>query len=121
MLFIEYDVIYLTRGDDAGIDVSLTAGGVPYQMQEGDVLTLTVRERPSPDSPVLIEVHSETPHISITHEDTANVASGAYSADVQLLTADGKRITVFPKPVGQHRTTALNWRNFVVMPEVTTE
>ena len=56
--YIESDVIYLTKGDDAVLEVSsITADdGGEYALQEMDVLTLTVRALPSNLSPVLIQI-----------------------------------------------------------------
>ena len=44
MFKIENDKIYLTRGDSAGFDVSIYNGTTPYTLQEGDILTFTVRQ-----------------------------------------------------------------------------
>lgn len=118
MLFIEDDVIYLTKGDDAALELNLTTGSGAYEMNTGDVLTFTVRERPDAGSDILLEISSETSRIAIAHADTANLSVGAYSADIQILTADGKRVTVFPKLVGANRMRISNWKNFVIMPEV---
>ena len=121
MLFVENDQVFLTRGDDAVLEVSLTAAGKPYEMQPGDVLQFTARKLPSVDSPVLVRVQSETPRIVLRHEDTKDLAVGQYSADVQLMTGDGKRITVWPILDADLRSRVTNWRNMIIMPEVTTE
>ena len=56
--YIENEAIYLTKGDDAALEVSSIAAedGSQYSMQAGDVLTLTVRALPSADSPALIQI-----------------------------------------------------------------
>lgn len=119
MLFVENNQVFLTRGDDAVLEVSLTAAGKPYEMQHGDMLHLTVRRLPSDDSPVLLKIQSETQRIVIRHEDSSPLKVGQYSADVQLVTGDGKRITVWPTPQGHERLRVTNWKNFTIMPEVT--
>ena len=119
MLLIEDGVIYLTRGDDAEIEVEITDGaGDAYAMQDGDTLALTVREVPTADSPVIFAVESDTNRIVLNHDDTAGVAVGRYSADIELR-SNGLRRTIFPKPEGAMRYREKNFRNFMIMPEVT--
>ena len=121
--YIESDVIYLTKGDDAVLEVSsiATEGGEEYALQDTDVLTLTVRALPSADSPALIQIDAlpGSNRIVFRHEDTAELTVGQYSADVQLTTADGKRYTVWPTITGSGRYVIKNLKNFVIMPEVT--
>lgn len=121
--YLESDVIYLTKGDDAALEISgITAqDGNQYEMQAGDVLTLTVRVLPSADSPALIQIDSlpGSNRIVLRHEDTAELNVGRYSADVQLTTAEGRRFTVWPNIAGSGRYVVKSFNNFVVMPEVT--
>ena len=123
--YIESDAIYITKGDDAVLEVSsiTTDGGGEYALQDADVLTLTVRALPSADSPALIQIDSlpGVNRIVLRHEDTAELNVGRYSADVQLTTADGKRYTVWPAITGSGRYVVKNLNNFVIMPEVTTK
>ena len=122
--YIESDVIYLTKGDDAVLEVSsiATEGGEEYALQESDVLTLTVRALPSAQSPALIQIDAlpGSNRIVFNHDDTAELDVGRYSADVQLTTAEGKRYTVWPAITGSGRYVVKNLNNFVIMPEVTT-
>lgn len=121
--YIESDVIYLTKGDDAVLEVSsiATEGGEEYALQDTDVLTLTVRALPSADSPALIQIDTlpGSNRIVFSHDDTAELDVGRYSADVQLTTAEGKRYTVWPTITGSGRYVVKNLNNFVIMPEVT--
>lgn len=121
MLIIENNKIYITKGDDAVIDVDITIDGSAYPMQPGDVLTLTVRARPEADSPVLLETTGEAggTQLALTHEKTARLEVGQYSADIQLTTAEGRRITLWPTPEGSARRSTSNSKTFNVMPEVT--
>ena len=123
--YIESDVIYLTKGDDAVLEVSsiATEGGVEYALQDTDVLTLTVRALPSAQSPALLQVDAlpGSRRIVFGHADTAELDVGRYSADVQLTTAEGKRYTVWPTITGSSRYVVKNLNNFVIMPEVTTK
>lgn len=112
--------IRLTRGDYGKIECVLRDGaGDPYEMQDGDVLTLTVRDVASADSPVMLQVSSVTNMLAIQHEDTAGLPVGTYSADIQLTTADGKRLTFWPKLDEIKYAREKNLRNFELFPEVT--
>ncbi|MGM9630044.1 hypothetical protein [Butyricicoccus sp.] len=121
--YIESGVIYITRGDDAVLEVTgiATEGGEEYTLQDGDVLTLTVRELPSAESPALIRIDAlpGSRRIVFSHEDTAGLDVGRYSADVQLTTAEDRHYTLWPSISGSGRYKVRNLNNFVVMPEVT--
>ena len=123
--YIENDVIYITKGDDAVLEITsiATEGGAEYELQDTDVLTLTVRALPSAQSPVLLQIDAQpgSRRIVFGHEDTAELDVGRYSADVQLTTAEGKRYTVWPTITGSGRYVVKNLNNFVIMPEVTTK
>lgn len=118
---IEENAIFLTRGDDAVIEIALGTEDEPYEMQEADVLTLTVREKPSTDYEVLMRIDSNpgSNRIVILAKDTANIPAGRYSADVQLTANDGRIITVWPQLEGSSRYKVKNIKNFIIMPEVT--
>lgn len=115
-------VINLTRGDDAVIDVPLkNLNGDQYPMGQEDYLTFGVREFPNEESELLISIESApgSNRIVFNHEDTVLLEPGVYSAEIQLTTAEGKRITVFPMLSGKLRTNdRVNRKNFVIMPEV---
>lgn len=115
------DVINLTVGDDAVLTVPLkTDDGEEYELGVNEYLIFSVREKPDESSELLIEAVSETGSndISITHEMTANMSPGYYSAEVQYMTEDGKRITVWPKLSGNQKTSKANRKNFCLMTEV---
>lgn len=114
-------VINLTVGDDATLTVPLkTDDGEDYEMSQYEYLIFTVREKPSLDSSILIEIQSflGSNDIVISHYDTAGMLPGFYSAEVQLMADDGKRITVWPKLTGNARTSSSNRKNFCLMTEV---
>lgn len=128
MIYISQDgngeVINLTRGDDAVIEVPLTINDdVPYDMDSNDYLIFAVREVPSPESPVLLSIESErgVNRIVFSHDDTTDMAIGFYSAEIQLMTSDGMIYTVWPKLTGNARTSKSNRKNFVLMTEVVRE
>lgn len=114
-------VINLTVGDDATFTVLLkTDDGDDYVMTEHEYLIFSVREKASLDSPILLEIDSElgSNDILFTHDDTKDMLPGFYSAEVQLMTDDAKRITVWPKLEGNSRTSSANRKNFCLMTEV---
>lgn len=118
--YVEEDCISITRGDDAVLDVSIfDMSGNPYEMNEGDTITLTVKEAPADKYDVIFSVTSDNNRIVFRHEDTADVQVGRYSADIQLMTADGKRNTIWPERQGNERYSTSNYKNFIIMPEVT--
>lgn len=127
MLFINESrdgsqIINLTRGDDAVIDIPIENNeGESYAMGDDEYLIFDVRLLPNRDSDLLIDIQSVpgSNRIVIDHAATADLEVGVYSAEVQLMTSDGKRITVWPIPFGSYRTKErLNRKNFVLMPEV---
>lgn len=114
-------VINLTVGDDASLSVTLKqSDGTEYEMSEYEYLIFSVREKPNIDSELLIEIESErgSNEIVFRHEDTENLSPGYYSAEAQLMTEDGKRITIWPKLSGNNKTSNSNRKNFCLMTEV---
>lgn len=114
-------VINLTVGDDATLNVPLkTDDGEDYEMTQNEYLIFSVREKASEDSPLLMEIESErgSNDIDISHDDTAELTPGFYSAEIQFMGDDGKRITVWPKLTGNSRTSASNRKNLCLMTEV---
>ena len=123
-MIIEDGKIYMVRGDDEALDVSLTLddGETAYALQPGDVLTLTVRKKPSRESEIMMQISGApgSSRIPIRHEDTKDMEYGAYSADIQLNTADGIRKTVWPAlETSNRRLTAAALKNFNIASEVT--
>lgn len=122
MLIIEEQDVYLTRGDDVNLEFLLTkADGVDYVMDSGDRLIFSIRELPSIESEVLATIPSAygSNVIAIRHEDTSELNVGRYSADCQLVTANGNIFTVWPELDGRTRYKERNFKNFILMPEVT--
>ena len=124
MIYIENDVINLTRGDDATLTVPLTTGDdQTYEMGTDEYLIFGVKETPNEEAQIIFEINSSLGEnvISITHEDTYQLPVGFYSAEIQLMTSDGKRITVWPKLTGNQRVSKSNRKNFCLMTEVICE
>ena len=114
-------VINLTRGDDATLIVQLTLSETEeYEMQPDEYLVFAVREKPTSESPLLLELFSDpgSNQIDFQHDDTSELEVGAYSAELQLMTGDSNRYTVWPKLTGSQRTSKSNRKNFYLMSEV---
>lgn len=124
----ENGVITMFRGDTVEIEVSLVLVddqgneiGEEYVMQPGDVLTMTVRQRPGAEYPVEFSVSSDSNRIYISPEDTAGMEVGKYSADIQLVSG-GKVMTIFPaldNLTDSQRSRVRAWNNFILTGEVT--
>lgn len=122
MFRIEDDVIYITRGDNADLEVKVYIDEeqqTEYELQEGDTITFTVRKIAKEESPVIFSITSISNRIVISHEDTNNADVGKYSADIQLNTASGDIITIWPKFDVTKQSKEYNFKNFCIMPEVT--
>ena len=89
--------ISITRGDTPSFTVSVTdAAGAPYELQDGDRLTFTVKRSTKPQDPVIIQrvMDAETgPSFQLTSEETS-LDYGTYRYDVELQTAGGGTYTV---------------------------
>lgn len=133
MFKIEDGVCYLTRGDDASINVTLaTASGTAYRMMTGDTVTMTVSAGTGKNDSVLFtstyEAESDQAEnptstvvtLPISHDDTKDASYGGYACDIQLTTADGSVFTIFPDQDDRMMKNDRNaWKNFWVIPEVT--
>lgn len=120
MIYIENNVINLTRGDDATLSISLsTDSGEDYSLGQGEFLTFGAKTAPDEsDTLILIRSDPGSNVISFSHEDTENIDPGFYSAEIELTTSDNKRVTVWPKLTGGSRISKTNWKNFCIMSEV---
>ena len=121
MIYVENDVVNLTRGDDADLEIELiTDEGDKFELGEDEYLIFGVKEFPTAASELLLEIRSEpgSAIFRFTHADTADMEVGFYSCEVQLMTCDGQRVTVWPTLTGAKRTSVGNRRNFCLMSEV---
>lgn len=123
MFYIEENKrMYITRSDDGVAEMNslVDAEGKPYELQPGDILTLTVKENPTDETAIFST--SSVPgsnRLVIRSEDTRDAEIGKYSVDVQIATADGLRFTVWPMLEGSERTKKTNLKNFIIMTKVT--
>jgi len=95
----------LTRGDYASFSIGVTdASGEPYELQDGDTVTFTVKKTTKTTDVVLQKTGTA---VEILPEDTAEQKYGNYVYDCQL-TYDGGRVDTFIGPC-----------DFVITEEVT--
>ena len=109
MLYVEGNVIRLTRGDTAYISVPIVnkITKEKYEVAAGDILEFSIKKYASDDTSIVHKkiVGSNTFHI--LPEDTSGLPFGKYEYDVQLTTKNGDVYTVIEASV------------FEVMKEVT--
>lgn len=123
MLYIQNDVINLTRGDDATMLVPICGiDGNLFVIGPEDYLIFGARTAPAGAGKSVLEIVGEPGEscINFTHADTADLEPGFYSAEIQLMLKDGQRVTIWPKLTGNRRVSEDNWCNFCIMREVVT-
>ena len=87
------NVIRLTRGDTAVINLSLKMNGEDYVLNECDACVLTVKKRVV-DEEVLLQKQLINGQFIIEPTDTSALPYGTYKYDVQLTTTEGVVNTV---------------------------
>lgn len=106
------NTIQLTRGDTARLTVDVCYEDTnrrkhPYQIEDTDTLTLSVKKNTSKFKPLFQKVVKGGAEFHIEPKDTENLDFGKYKYDVQLNKANGEVYTVITPSV------------FEVMQEVT--
>ena len=106
--------LWITRGDDAYLDLELRQQVFPYDIYEfskGDSAVLTVRKSRESDvdenNPILIQLPLIDGRFHISPDDTESLDFGNYTYDVQITFANGMINTVIGPNV------------FRILPEVT--
>ena len=106
--------LWITRGDDAYLDLELRQQTFPYDIYEfdsSDSAVLSVRksrdEDVDNDNPILLQIPFENGRFHIRSEDTKDMDFGNYSYDVQVTFSDGRINTVIGPNI------------FRILPEVT--
>lgn len=85
--------IRITKGDTATFILDIEDQlGEEYVLQEGDLLTLTVRK--NVNKPILIQKTSTDKYFGFNPEDTNELNIGFYEYDIQLSLEDGSIYTV---------------------------
>lgn len=88
MLKIDGNDIYLTRGNTAVIDVTITDGDAPYIWHEGDSIEFAVRRKCDYNNVVLSKRRIE-PSFTFIKNDTKDLALGEYIYSITLFGANG--------------------------------
>lgn len=97
--------ITLTRGDYVSFHIDIFDDlGNTYELQEGDVVTFTVKRNTKTDDAL---IQKNGVNIEILPEDTSDLRYGSYTYDVQLTPENG------------HVDTFIGPALFVVSEEVT--
>lgn len=92
MLQIINNTIYLTRGDSAVIDLTLTdTEGTQYDLSEDDKVELVIKSGITERSEL---VRSTGLPFELTHDQTKDLPYGGLFYDVQVTFPDGSRDTV---------------------------
>lgn len=93
MFSIDNNTIKITRGDTGRFSITLTneLDGTVYTPSAYDKITFTVKKSVK-DTNILIQKEGTT--ITISPEDTANLAFGKYVYDVQVVFSNGDVDTV---------------------------
>lgn len=86
--------IHLTQGDSAYLTVEITNDdGTPYNIKEGDTLTMTVKA--TNGTKIFSKTVQAYESIIIEPQDTADAGPGRYKYDIQLNT-ENQVYTIIP-------------------------
>lgn len=119
MIVANDEYIAITRGDCGIIQVAIELGDGEYAMAAEDTIELTVREKPTSESPVILHKVSAAGIAQIIlHAEDTQVAPGQYTADIQLNHGDC-RYTIWPEIDPTKGYKIKNRKNFIVGAEVT--
>lgn len=101
--------VELTRGDTAWLTVNVTNdSGEPYEIQNGDKLTLSLKKSVKDAEAVLSKTVEGSDTFHIEPKDTSGLSFAKYKYDVELTTSNGDVFTVVPP------------KTFEILSEVTT-
>ncbi len=120
MIVANDEYIAITRGDCGIIQVTIDMGDdSEYEMAEEDTIELTVREKPTSESPVILhKVGAAGIAQIVLHAEDTQIAPGRYTADIQLNHGDC-RYTVWPEIDPTKDYKVKNRKNFIIGAEVT--
>lgn len=87
MLKIEDNNIYLTKGDTATINIDLYYDGEPWEMQEGDKISLAIKRNVNFNNTVFSREYSTT-QINLLSSDTSGLSFGDYEYSLTYIHND---------------------------------
>lgn len=95
MFRVENNAIFLTRGDSATLELSVTkSDSTVYTIADGDSVTLSVKRSVKDSEALIVKKITQGNTITFNPVDTAGMDFGEYRYDVQLNTKTGKVYTV---------------------------
>ena len=119
MIVANDEYIAITRGDCGIINVTIDMDGTEYEMAAEDTVELTVREKPTSESPAILhKVGAAGIAQIVLHAEDTQIAPGRYTADIQLNHGDC-RYTIWPELDTTTAYKTKNRKNFIVGAEVT--
>ena len=119
MIVANDEYIAITRGDCGIIQVAIGMGDEAYEMTADDTIELTVREKPTSESPVILhKVGAAGTAQIVLHTEDTQIAPGQYTADLQL-NHGNCRYTIWPEIDPMKGYKIKNRKNFIVTAEVT--
>ena len=84
----------IVRGDTGKAKLTYKFSGIPYEMEDGDVLTFGVKKATSDTACLIEKTYTENPFmLHLEPNDTKKLAYGEYVWDVQLVRANGDTYT----------------------------
>lgn len=92
MFFIDGDNIYITKGDDAVLDVTLYKDDEEYIMQEGDKLYFSMK-RNNDFNFTIWSSEVDEPSIEFPRATTGSWSFGDYDYSITLIYANGNKDT----------------------------
>ena len=89
MIDVKGTSIYLTRGDTLRIQLSITKNGEPYELQDGDIITFSLKKKINDKECILQKTIGADYLLEIEPEETKDLNFGQYIYDIQMEYADG--------------------------------
>lgn len=80
----------IVRGNTGKARLTFKFSGIPYEMEDGDVINFTVKRDAKSDNALIAKEYTENPFIlHLEPSDTKPLNYGEYVYDVQLVRANG--------------------------------
>ena len=93
MFYVDNNDIFISKGNSAAFKANLTEDGEPYELKDGDVLTLTAEK----DGAAVLQLTANAEGVfSFEPSATSQLEAGDYSYDLKLTAADGFECNPIP-------------------------
>lgn len=84
----------IVRGDTGKVKLTFKFDGIPYEMEEGDVINFAVKQSAKSNTALIEKEYTENPFIlHLNPSDTKPLDYGTYVWDIQLVRANGDTYT----------------------------